>query len=133
MTAYLLDTNHLSPLVTIGHPLRTRVLTQRQAGDQFTLTAPVLNELLFGIATVPRAQANLKEWVSLQMGFICYAVDQADAKRAFDLRLSLRQRGWQLELVDSFTAAIALRYDLTVLTADQDFKGVPYLKVENWL
>ena len=132
MTTYLLDTNHLSPLVTIGHPLRERLLAERQAGHQFALPAPVLNEFLFGIATVPRALANLREWEVLQVGFICYVVDQEDAKRSFDLRLSLRRRGWQLELVDSFTAALALRYDLTVLTTDRDFTAVPLLKLDNW-
>lgn len=45
MTTYLLDTNHLSPLVTIGHPLRARLLVERQAGHQFALPAPILNSI----------------------------------------------------------------------------------------
>lgn len=35
MTDYLLDTNHLSPIVTIEHPLRQKIITQLQAGDTF--------------------------------------------------------------------------------------------------
>jgi len=31
MTAYLLDTNHASPLVTLHHPLRRRVLAAIKA------------------------------------------------------------------------------------------------------
>ncbi len=32
MADYLLDTNHLSPLVTLNHPLRQQVLVALQAG-----------------------------------------------------------------------------------------------------
>jgi serine/threonine protein phosphatase PrpC len=63
VTAYLLDTNHLSPLVTLGHSLRNKILAQVQVGDSF---------------------------------------------------------------------AIALRYDLHLLTTDQDFVTIPDLKLDNW-
>jgi hypothetical protein len=33
MAVYLLDTNHISPLVTVGHPLRERVLDSIEDGD----------------------------------------------------------------------------------------------------
>lgn len=97
------------------------------------MAAPGLNELLFGIATLPRAQANLREWEYLKPEFIFYGVDASDAEEAFKLRLSLRQQGRQLDLVDSFVTAVALRYDLTLLTKDKDFLVVPQLKQENWL
>jgi tRNA(fMet)-specific endonuclease VapC len=133
MSSYLLDTNHLSPLVTLGHPLRERVLARQQAGAIFTITAPVLNEFLFGIATLPRAQQNLQEWEYLKDEFTYYGVDVADAEKAFRLRLQLRQHGRQFDLVDSFVAVVALRYDLILLTTDKDFGPIPNLKQENWL
>lgn len=34
MTAYLLDANHISPLVTIAHPLRQKTLAQAQTGHR---------------------------------------------------------------------------------------------------
>lgn len=133
MSGYLLDTNHASPLVTIGHPLREQILARHQTGDTFALIAPALNEFLFGIATLPRAQANLREWAYLKAEFTFYGVDTVDAEEAFRLRLNLRQQGRQLDLVDSFIAIVALRYDLTLLTKDKDFLAVPTLKQENWL
>lgn len=33
----------------------------------------------------------------------------------------------------SLIAAVALRYDLTLLTTDKDFSAIPQLKQENWL
>lgn len=133
MTAYLLDTNHASPLVTIGHPLRDRILAHHQQGDTFGIAAPALNEFLFGIATISRSQSNLREWEHMKREFTLYSVTPEDAEKAFTLRLVLRQRGRQLDLVDSFVAIVALRYDLILLTKDKDFLAVPGLKLENWL
>lgn len=62
MTHYLLDTNHLSPLVTLGHPLRKQVINSVERGDRFATCVPVLTETLYGIAILPRAKQNLAEW-----------------------------------------------------------------------
>lgn len=52
MARYLLDTNHLSPLVTVGHRLRNRVLAGLANGDEFAIPVPALAEFLFGIRIV---------------------------------------------------------------------------------
>lgn len=129
---YLLDTNHLSPLVTIGHPLRQQILTHLETDDTFSIATPALNEFLFGIGTLPRAVHNFREWERLQGDFHFYPVDRLDAEESAKLRLVLRQRGWQLGIIDSLIAVIALRYDLTLLTTDKDFQVIPNLKQENW-
>lgn len=132
MTQFLVDANHLSPLVTPGHPLRERIQRRFEAGDTFAIPAPVLNEFLFGIGTVPRATQNWLEWELIQSDFGYYEVDANDALIAAKLRLELRKYGWQLDIIDSFTAVIALNYDLTLLTTDKDFHALPDLKQENW-
>jgi len=129
---FLLDTNHISPLVTIGHPLRKTILAHLRAGDQFSIAAPALNEFLFGISILPRAIQNLKEWERLKHDFNIYSIDQTDAELSAKLRISLRKKGWQLGIIDSLIAVVALRYDLTLLTTDKDFSMIPVLKQENW-
>lgn len=133
MTDYLLDTNHLSPLVTLEHPLRTQVLQSLQSKHTFATTVPALTEMLFGISLLPRAKQNLREWARLRPHFTCVAPDEADAEQAARLQVSLRRRGRQLETVDALIAAVALRYELTLLTTDHDFIAVPDLTQENWL
>lgn len=130
---YLLDTNHLSPLITLAHPLRARVLQSLHLGHTFALTVPALTEMLFGIGLLPRAKENLAEWKRLRPDFICYVPDESDAEQAAELQISLRRRGRQLETVDALIAAVALRYNLTLLTTDKDFSHIPQLKQENWL
>ena len=132
MSRYLLDTNHLSPLVTTDHPLQAKIFATIQTGDTFAIAAPVLNEFLFGIRSLPRAQQNINAWNKIEADFVYYAVDKADAELATDLRISLTRKGRQLGLVDSFVAVVALRYGLTLLTTDKDFLAVPNLTQENW-
>lgn len=133
MTDYLMDTNHLSPLVTSGHPLRQRFFLSQQAGHTFALAVPALTETLLGISLIPRSKQNLAEWQRLMPGLTMYDLDRADAERAAYLQLQLRRRGWQLGTVDALIAAVALRYSLTLLTTDKDFTVIPALKQENWL
>ena len=133
MANYLLDTNHASPLVTLSHPLRQRILYRLNDGDNFATCVPVITETLFGIALLPRATRNLAEWKRLKSLLPCYIPDETDPEFAAELQISLRSRGRQLETVDALIASVALRYDLTLLTTDQDFQAIPNLSQANWL
>ncbi len=133
MVAYLLDTNHASPLVTRGHPLRSMVRDRAAAGDTFAICVPVLTETLFGISLLPRALQNRAGWARFQPLLPCYSPDEADGAAAATLQVALRRRGRQLATVDALIAAIALRYDLVLLTTDRDFAPIATLAQENWL
>ncbi len=133
MTEYLLDTNHAARLVTLRHPLRQRVLLRLQAGDTFSIAVPAVAETLFGIGLLPRGTQNLAEWARLRPNLMCYIPDERDAETAAELQRRLRRQGWQLATVDAFIAVVAIRYDLVLLTSDNDFAPVPNLKQENWL
>jgi predicted nucleic acid-binding protein len=80
MSAYLLDANHLSPLVTLDHPLRIKVIERLEAGDRFAVATPALHEFLFGIAPAPRADKNWREWEYLSPSFTYYQIDHDDAR-----------------------------------------------------
>ncbi len=132
MTRYLLDTNHLSPLVTTGHPIRQAVLERLAAGDDFAIPAPVLSEFRFGIGLLPRALENVAVWEGVADEFGYYHIDRQDAEAAAELRLRLRREGRQLALVDALIAVVALRHGLTLLTTDADFDAIPGLERANW-
>lgn len=131
MARYLLDSNHASPLVTLHHPLRQKVLAGIETGEVFSLCVPVLTETLFGISVLPRANQNRAEWQKLRPHLFCYQLDEQDAEYAVGLQLSLRAKGRQLEMADALIAAIAIRYDLTLLTKDGDFSPITQLNLEN--
>lgn len=133
MTDYLLDSNHASPLVTLSHPLRLRILEEIDRGHTFAVSVPVLTETLFGLYMLPSLARNIAEWSRLRQAIRCYKVDEADAETAAGLQAMLRKKGWQLETADALIAATALRYGLILLTADKDFSAIHDLKHENWL
>lgn len=89
--------------------------------------------MLFGIGMLPRAAQNQAEWQRLRPDFEFYNPDETDAIRAAGLQIQLRRRGWQLATVDALIAAVALRYNLTLLTRDNDFSAIAILPQENWL
>lgn len=132
MGRYLLDTNHISPLITRDHALLSLVLTRVEQGDEFYICIPALSEFFFGIYSLPRAKDNQYRWQKIEHRFDYIALDKQDAERAAQLRLDLRRKGWQLGLVDALLAVVALRYELTLLTTDKDFTAVPHLPQENW-
>ena len=87
MTAYLLDTNHAAPLVTLHHPLRQRVLDALDQGDTFAINTLILSETLYGIGVVPRAIQNREAWAQLQPHLIYYGLEKHDAERAVELQI----------------------------------------------
>lgn len=133
MASYLLDTNHVSPIVTPGHRLRSLIIQRHDAGDTFSIAVPALTEMLFGIRLLPRAERNLRDWQRFEPLFGFYDITKQDAEYAANLQATLRKQGRQLGLVDALIAAIALRYDLILLTTDKDFQPVVGLTQQNWL
>ena len=87
MNDYIFDANHLSPLVTLGHPLRNQVLTMLEEGQTFVVASVALNEFLFGIGTITRAKQNLQEWELIRSGFDIYEVDEGIAEKSAKLRI----------------------------------------------
>ncbi|RRR76572.1 MAG: type II toxin-antitoxin system VapC family toxin [Candidatus Viridilinea halotolerans] len=132
MTAYLLDTNHASTLVTPGHALILRMQRHQSLGDTFSICVPVLAEVLFGIGIAPRAEQNVALWASWEHSLACHVPDATDAKRAAELQIRLRRQGRQLATIDALIAITALRYDLVLLSTDNDFQAVPDLRRETW-
>ena len=92
----------------------------------------VVTEMIYGLLALPRARQNLQTWEDMRIMFTFYEVDIYDAEDAAHLQHELRLSGKQLGTVDALIAAIAIRYDMTLLTMDQDFDHVPNLSVENW-
>jgi tRNA(fMet)-specific endonuclease VapC len=97
MAGYLLDTNHLSPLVTPQHPLGMRVLAELDRGHTIAFCLHSSTEMLFGISSLPRAVQSLAEWRQGRPLLVCYLPKEADAELAAELQVSLRRRAgnWQ--------------------------------------
>lgn len=83
-------------------------------------TGLILQELLQGFAG-PKAKAQVIErFADLPL----LTPDREDHIAAADLRNACRRAGAQIGTIDALIAQLCLRYDLTLLSTDQDFAHV---------
>ncbi len=83
-------------------------------------TGLVLQELLQGFAK-PKAH---KQIISRFSALPLLIPDRDDHIRAADLRNKCRRNGVQAGTIDALLAQLCIRYDLTMLTTDNDFHNM---------
>lgn len=83
-------------------------------------TGLVLQELLQGFAK-PKAH---KQIISRFSALPLLVPDRDDHIRATDLRNKCRRNGVQAGTIDALLAQLCIRYDLTMLTTDNDFHNM---------
>jgi len=89
-----------------------------EAGDDILTTGLVLQELLQGFSGPRSRKAILDRFTSLPH----LLPDRQDHVEAADLRNGCRRRGIQIGTIDALLAQLCIRHDLTMLTADDDFR-----------
>jgi len=131
---YLLDTNAVSALMR-GDP---RVIARLQAvpKQDVAVAQPVLAELAYGIARLPRSRR--KERLTRRLGLIrdelTRAVWSDEVSDHFGaIKAALERRGQRIEDLDVAVAAHALAVGGTLVTADhRHLTRVPELEVVDW-
>lgn len=129
---YLVDANVLSE-PTKPAP-QQRVLQWLRSNERDIAVDPViLGELRFGILLLPKGarRTRLEQWFDAGVQRLeCLPWDASTGLRWAGLLASLRRSGKAMPVKDSFIAATALAFDLTVVTRNTgDFAkaGVRYL------
>jgi len=132
LNKYLLDTNHLSAYLDREPAVERRVDDGLRSGDRFGICLPVLCEYRAGIRLSRRYRQNLAR-LQAALGILrIWPADESTAEEFAELFQELRAAGRMLSQFDLLIAAVARQYQLTLLTADQDFQPVGGLKIENW-
>lgn len=90
------------------------------AGETVITTGLVLQELLQGFAG-PKSKAQILEHFSALPLLI---PEREDHVAAASLRNECRRAGVQAGTIDALIAQLCLRHDLTLLSADQDFRHI---------
>jgi tRNA(fMet)-specific endonuclease VapC len=131
--AYLFDTDTISAVLRPRPDLSVaRRLATVPATEQFT-SAVTLGELLFG--AMRKQRSDLIEPIRALTDTIPVLPFHEAAAHAYaQLRTDLEQRGAPLAEPDLRIAAIALAFDLVLVTGNQrHFQRVPNLRIENWI
>jgi predicted nucleic acid-binding protein len=91
-----------------------------EAGEALLTTGLVLQELLQGFSG-PRARERILDRFS---ALPLLVPDRADHIDAAELRNRCRRGGIQIGTIDALLAQLCVRHDLTMLTADGDFRHI---------
>src|SRR3989442_803659 len=130
---YLFDTDTISALLRPRPDLAVaRRLASVPARDQFT-SAITLAELLFG--ALRKQRIDLVERIRALAETVPVLPFHAPAAEAYaQLRADLERRGTPRAEPDLRIAAVALAFDLVLVTGNErHFRRVPNLMVENWI
>jgi predicted nucleic acid-binding protein len=103
--------------------------TALDGADQVFTTGLVLQELLQGFAG-PRARSQLIERFA---ALASLQPDRADHIEAADVRNTCRKNGVQIGTIDALLIQLCLRYDLVLLSTDNDFRSASkHVKFRMW-
>ncbi|MCL2464283.1 MAG: PIN domain-containing protein [Micrococcales bacterium] len=93
-------------------------LRRALAGAELVATTGlILQELLQGFTPVGVRAQIIEHFAALRL----LQPDRDDHVAAADLKNTCRRAGVQIGTIDALIAQVAIRYDLTLLTTDQDF------------
>lgn len=122
---YLLDTNVISEAVR-SHPESRVIGWLRQHEKDVALDAIVVGEISYGIQALPTGgrRRKLEAWFDDRIAsLVCLPWDRQSAVCWGGLMSRLKSSGKSMPLKDSFIAASAIRYQLTLATRNEnDFR-----------
>ena len=111
----------------IAETIALRLALER--GESIVCTGLVLQEVLQGYSGARARERLLEHFAALPI----INPDRMDHIEAADLRNDCRRHGVQLGTIDALIAQLCIRYDLTLLSTDDDFKhAARYCRLRNW-
>ncbi|MBX2863858.1 MAG: type II toxin-antitoxin system VapC family toxin [Leptolyngbyaceae cyanobacterium MAG.088] len=126
--SYLLDTNIIIGLFA-G---QASIINHLQQSDEIFIPSIALGELHYGARKSGRVQKNLERIEEFVADATIVDCDSATAQQYGDVKNRLRVKGRPLPENDIWIAALALQYDLVLVTRDAHFQHVEGLQTVQW-
>ena len=99
---------------------RRELVRAIEAGEELVTTGLVLQEILQGFSGPRDREQILDRFAELPL----LVPDRLDHMNAAGLRNRCRRGGIQIGTIDALLAQLCRRHDLTMLTADRDFRNI---------
>lgn len=125
--SYLLDTNAIIAMMN-SNPKIAPILLEA------TIYLPLIGigELYFGAQNSVRIAENLKRVEEVRIKYTVLDCNYETARVYGEISAQLSKKGRPIQHNDIWIAALALQYDLTVLTQDKGFEYIDTLKRKTW-
>lgn len=133
MTHFLVDTNHVSKILTGETKIEERLVEAKDSGDLFGITTTILGELYHAAYASRRKDENLSKLKHFLPSIILWGYDSLVAEEYGKIQAELKKKGKPIPASDAQIAAVARYHDLTILSDDRHFEFVNNLTVENWI
>ncbi len=128
MIEYLVDSDYVIEHLK-GRQAVSRLLTAFLDRDALAVSIITFAEVYEGLLGSPQAAGPVRAFASFLQGVSILNMDQDTAMLFAQTRRQLRSAGALLADHDLWTAAIAMRYGLILITHDQHFNRIPGLKI----
>lgn len=125
---FLLDTNIIIALFANEEKIQQNLLK----ADEIFIPSIAIGELYYGANKSQKIQENLEKINEFIVKNIILGCDAITAEYYGQIKNKLRLKGRPLPENDIWIAAIALQYDLILVTRDAHFDEVENLKVVEW-
>jgi tRNA(fMet)-specific endonuclease VapC len=129
---YLLDTNIISELAKNPSGLAAQRFAS-EPREMLCTSVIVSAEVLFGLRNGEVARQTSRAMMAVLDYLHIFALEPKVAEAYAEVRTVMKKTGLSITPNDFFIAAHALTLGATLVTADQAFRFVPGLKVENWI
>ena len=127
---YLLDTNIL--IAMLADDMIVYVQNKTQNVPKVSLPSPAIGELYYGARKSGRPIENLAKVNRLTQRFPLISCDLETAQWYGIIKERLQRKGRPIPNNDIWIAAIALQYDLILVTRDSHFDEIESLQTEHW-
>jgi tRNA(fMet)-specific endonuclease VapC len=124
----LLDTNIVIALFAQD----SAIVEHLDKAEEVFIPSIVLGELYFGARKSRRVKENLARIDEFAFSNVVLGCDTETARYYGEIKNALREKGRPIPENDVWIAAIALQYDLTLISRDAHFGEIDHLKVESW-
>ena len=127
---YLLDTNIL--IAMLADDMIVYVQNKTQNVPKVSLPSPAIGELYYGARKSGRPIENLAKVNRLTQRFPLISCDLETAQWYGIIKEQLQRKGRPIPNNDIWIAAIALQYELILVTRDSHFDEIESLQTERW-
>jgi tRNA(fMet)-specific endonuclease VapC len=92
----------------------------------------VIGELYYGAHYSTKVQKNISDIVRLTSQYNTLSIDESTTILYGQIKTKLRKKGKPVPENDIWIAAIAMQYNLIIITRDKHFKEIEGIKIRAW-
>ena len=125
---FLLDTN----IIVAWLKGETTIANKIDKAKEIHIPIIVLGELYYGALYSTQVEKNIQQIRNVIVIYNILTIDEETTIAYGNIKASLRKKGKPIPENDIWIAALAMRYELVLITRDKHFKEIESIKAKSW-